>query len=203
LKKLPRSFYLRPTLQVARDLLGKHLIRVYKGKKMIGRIVETEAYCENDDASHAFRGRTKRNDVMFWKGGHLYVYFTYGMHFCANVVTREKEMGEAVLIRAIEPLEGIGLMLQNRFQSQARLTAASLATLRPPTNLTNGPAKLCQALHLRREQNGTDLLGGEIYILDAPYFPTAGVGTSRRTGIVKAKEKKWRFFVKGNRWVSR
>ncbi|MGD0038294.1 MAG: DNA-3-methyladenine glycosylase, partial [Bacteroidota bacterium] len=117
MKPLPRSFYLCPTLQVARDLLGKHIIRKIDDKLLIGKIVEVEAYCKGDPASHAFRGRTKRNDVMFWEGGHLYVYFTYGMHFCANVVTGNEGIGEAVLIRAVEPLAGIEMMKINRYGS--------------------------------------------------------------------------------------
>ncbi len=107
MKKLPRSFYLRSTITIARELLGKRLVRVLNGKMLVGRIVETEAYRGKlDPASHAFRGRTQRNAVMFREGGHLYVYFTYGMHFCANVVTGKEGTGEAVLIHAIEPLEG-------------------------------------------------------------------------------------------------
>ena len=203
MKKLPRSFYLRPTIQVARDLLGKHIVRVLDGKKLVGRIVETEAYREDDPASHAFRGRTKRNDVMFWKGGHLYVYFTYGMHFCANVVTCEEGAGEAVLIRAVEPVEGIEEMMRNRFRSTGTPIARPSIPCHPPYNLTNGPAKLCQALDIQRGQNGTDLLGGEIYLLDAPRLPASDVGRSTRIGIVNGKEKRWRFFVRESRWVSR
>ena len=202
-KKLPRSFYLRPTLQVARDLIGKNIVRISSGRKLIGRIVETEAYREDDPASHAFRGRTNRNDVMFWKGGHLYVYFTYGMHFCANVVTREAEVGEAVLIRALEPLEGIDEMIRNRFRKSGRYIFREPAALHTPSNLTNGPAKLCQALEIQRGLNGADLLDGEIYLLDAPRVPASRVGRSTRIGIVNGKEKKWRFFVKGSRWISK
>ena len=203
LKKLPRSFYLRPTLQVARDLLGKHIVRVYHGKRLIARIVETEAYRQDDPASHAYSGRTKRNDVMFWNGGHLYVYFTYGMHFCANVVTRKKGASEAVLIRAVEPLNGIAEMMQNRFRTTETPTASNTGTLHPPANLSDGPAKLCQALGIRREQDGTDLLNGEIYLLDAPRLPSSMVGRTTRIGIVSGREKKWRFFVKESGWVSR
>ena len=130
------------------------------GKKLlIGKIVEVEAYCEGDSASHSFRGRTRRNDVMFWEGGHLYVYFTYGMHFCANVVTRKEGIGEAVLIRAVEPLMGIDIMDANRFSNLQSLNYKSII------NLTNGPAKFCQAFGIARKENGIDLLGKEISII--------------------------------------
>jgi DNA-3-methyladenine glycosylase len=200
LKKLPRSFYERPTLTVARELLGKYIVRHHRGTKFVGRIVETEAYRGKlDPAAHTYRGKTKRNEVMYWGGGHLYVYFTYGMHFCANVVTGGKESGEAVLIRALEPLEGIEAMVKNR--------AGTRKVKTPPGsllyNLTNGPARLCEALSIRREQNGTNLLGNEIYLLDAPPLTATEVTRSTRVGITNGKEKKWRFTIKTNRWVSR
>jgi DNA-3-methyladenine glycosylase len=195
--KLPRSFYLCPTVQVARDLLGKYLVRRCRGRSLAGKIVEAEAYCEGDPASHSFRGKTKRNEVMYRKGGHLYVYFTYGMHFCANVVTRETELGEAVLIRAVEPIEGIDLMLRNRFD------ASGMTTHHSPINLTNGPAKFCEAFGIAREQNGTDLLGNEIYILKGEKISPSRIGRSARIGVTNGREKKWRFFLKGNLWVSK
>jgi len=192
LKKLPRVFYLQPTLQVARNLLGKFLVRRLKGRLLVGKIVEVEAYRGSiDPASHAYRGKTKRNEVMFREGGHLYVYFTYGMHFCANVVTREQGIGEAVLLRAVEPVKGIDLMARNR-----RKGASS-------KELTNGPAKFCQAFGIARKENGTDLLGDAIFIVERNKIPRSRIGSSERVGINSAKEKKWRFFVKGNDWVSR
>ena len=226
LKKIPRSFYLRPTIKIARELLGKCFVRKVGGKTLVGRIVETEAYRGKlDAASHAYRGRTKRNEVMFKEGAHLYVYFTYGMHFCANVVTGKEGIGEAVLIRALEPLEGIELMERNRFgvrtshslrqkaanhqplDSQKSLARSKLATHRltslQPTHLTNGPAKLCQALGIRRTENGIDLTGNEIFILNAPRLSASKIGKSERIGITNGKEKKWRFYIKGNAWASR
>jgi DNA-3-methyladenine glycosylase len=195
LKKLPRSFYIRPALLVAKDLLGKTLVRKIGRATLSGRIVEVEAYRgAKDPASHAYRGRTKRNEAMFREGGYLYVYFTYGMHFCANIVTGKQGIGEAVLIRALEPVTGIEVMKRNRgFPKSAGAT---------PT-LTNGPAKLCQALGIGRKENGTDLLGAEIYVITGEPIPKSGVGASIRIGISCGKEKKWRFFVKGNKSVSR
>jgi DNA-3-methyladenine glycosylase len=196
LKKLPRNFYLQPTVQVAKELLGKFIIRRHRGKELIGKIVEVEAYRGSiDPASHAYRGKTKRNEVMFCEGGHLYVYFTYGMHFCANVVTKEAGIGEAVLIRAVEPIEGIDSMLRNRSKSRP----AKLAT----HHLTNGPAKLCQAFGIGRGENGTDLLGTQIYVVDAPHVTASDIGRSTRIGIINGREKKWRFYVKGSRWISK
>ncbi|HEY5615353.1 MAG TPA: DNA-3-methyladenine glycosylase, partial [Bacteroidota bacterium] len=114
MKRLPHSFYLRPTPRVAKDLLGKYIVRTFRGKELIGKIVETEAYCTGDPAAHSFRGKTNRNAVMFGNCGHLYVYFTYGMHWCANVVTQGLGVGEAVLIRAVEPIKGVEAMNRNR-----------------------------------------------------------------------------------------
>lgn len=197
LRKLPRSFYLRPTLTVAKDLLDKYLIRRIGNHRLVGRIVEVEAYLgEKDPASHAYRGRTKRNDVMFWKGGHLYVYFTYGMHFCCNVVTEEEGKGRAVLIRAVEPLEGVELMMMNRWAK---------GKVGEKVNLTNGPAKLCKAFGIRREQNGTDLCGDGIWISKDSNRQSAiphpqSIRSSTRVGISNGAEKKWRFFLKGIRF---
>ena len=117
MKPLSRSFYLQPALQVAQELLGKYFIRRIGKNLLIGKIVEVEAYRSNDPASHSFRGKTNRNSVMFCEGGHLYVYFTYGMHFCVNIVTGKEGIGEAVLIRAVEPLVGIEMMKTNRYGS--------------------------------------------------------------------------------------
>lgn len=185
---------------MAKELLGKYFIRHTNGTRFVGRIVETEAYRGKlDPAAHTYRGRTKRNEVMYRGGGHLYVYFTYGMHFCANVVTGQAGSGEAVLIRALEPLEGIDSMVENRFRIHRKRTKPEVAQ----HNVTNGPAKLCEALSIRREQNGTDLLGDEIYLLEGPQVAVSEIARSTRIGITNGREKKWRFAIKGNRWVSR
>jgi DNA-3-methyladenine glycosylase len=199
LKKLPRSFYLRPTPRVAKDLLGKYLVRRIEERVMIARIVETEAYCQDDPASHSFRGLTKRNEVMFSKGGHLYVYFTYGMHFCANVVTGRAGKGEAVLLRAVEPIDGFDIMSRNR---KHRVHGRERGDAFQP-DLTNGPAKLCEALKIRRKENGTDLLGDEIYLLDSPRLRPSEIARSRRIGIRVGRKTLWRFFIKESKWVSR
>lgn len=192
LRKLPRPFYLQPTLTVAKNLLGKYLVRKTPRTTLIGKIVEVEAYMgERDPASHAYRGKTKRNEVMFWQGGHLYVYFTYGMHYCANVVTGNEDIAHAVLLRAVEPVEGIGFMKQQRgSHMQDRM-------------LTNGPAKLCQAFAVDRKANGADLLGNVIFIAEGERISPSHILSSRRIGITRAMNHRWRFYVGDNRWVSR
>lgn len=195
MKKLPRSFYSRPTLLVAKELLGKILVRKSGKTFLAGRIVEVEAYLgSKDPASHAYRGKTKRNEVMFGPEGHLYVYFTYGMHYCANVVTGKEGVAEAVLIRAMEPLDGVGVMRKNRGLAKDSID---------PRNLTNGPAKLCEAFGIRGSDDDTDLCGERIYVADGASVPHSSIGRSARIGITKGTEKKWRYFVKGNEWVSK
>ena len=168
----------------------------------MGKIVETEAYCEVDPASHSYRGKTKRNEVMFWNGGHLYVYFTYGMHFCANVVTGAQGKGEAVLIRAVEPIEGVEVMMRMRREREGagekgKVKPSPLLTRSSALQLTNGPAKFCQAFGIGRTENGADLLGKRIYIAEGERVPSQKVGRSSRIGIQNGRDKKWRFFVKG------
>ena len=194
LKRLPRSFYLQPTLKVARGLLGLFLVRKVGTRRLIGKIVEVEAYLgSKDPASHAYRGRTTRNDVMFWKGGHLYVYFTYGMHFCANIVTSDEGVAHAVLLRAVEPVEGIDIMRSNRKRPKDS----------DPVLLCSGPARLCQAFGIGRKENGTDLCGDAIWIAEgAQATQRPKIVRSTRVGITVAKHHKWRFFIKGNSYVS-
>lgn len=199
-KKLPRSFYLRPTLTIAKDLLGKYLVRKTPHVTFIGKIVEVEAYLgDKDPASHAYNGQTMRNEVMFRKGGRLYVYFTYGMHFCANVVTQEEGIAHAVLLRAVEPIKGIDTMRKNRKRRNGVLESREKNLY----NLTNGPAKFCQAFGIGRKENGTDLLGNEIYITEGERIARSQIVTTTRIGITRAVEHQWRFIIKGNEWISR
>jgi DNA-3-methyladenine glycosylase len=136
---------------------------------------------------------------MFSQGGHLYVYFTYGMHFCANVVTGPAGKGEAVLLRGAQPIEGMDQMSRNRrHRGTTRMQGDALAL-----NLTNGPAKLCEALKIGRKENEIDLLGNEIYLLDSPRLQPSAIGRSTRIGIRLGKKALHRFFIKGNEWVSR
>jgi DNA-3-methyladenine glycosylase len=194
---LPRSFYLRPALQVAQELLGKYFVRRMNKKLLIGKIVEVEVYRQNDAAPHSFRGKTKRNEVLFEQGGRLYVYFTYGMHFCANIVTGCENIGEAVLIRAVEPMTGIDVMKQKRYGRSKSINHQSLK------NLTNGPAKFCEAFGITKKENAFDLVDSKIFIAKGDSIPIRSLGRSPRIGIRVGLEKRWRFFVKGNLWVSR
>jgi len=182
---LDRKFYRRDTLQVARALLGKKLVRQIKGLELAGMIVETEAYCgEADSACHAHRGKTPRNTVMFGEPGHAYVYFTYGMHYMLNLVTEAKDNPCAVLIRAVVPLTGIEEMEARRKRKGAELT--------------NGPAKLCQAFSIDKAINGWDLTcGKELWVVDYKKIPAESIITTPRIGIDYAKKEHqdapWRF----------
>ncbi|HEX7356617.1 MAG TPA: DNA-3-methyladenine glycosylase [Ignavibacteriaceae bacterium] len=194
---LPRKFYIRPVLTVAKDLLGKVLIRQTDKIFFAGRIVEVEAYDGNiDEAAHTFKGKTKRNEVMFNEGGYLYVYFTYGAHYCCNVVTGKKDHGSAVLIRAIEPLGGIDEMIKNRF-------GRKLKNDKEIVNLTSGPGKVCKAFGINLDHSGLDLIGSQVFIIDQPKVEKNRVGISKRIGITKSVNLPWRFFEIGNPYLSR
>lgn len=190
--------FLGSTVDVAKSLLGMRLSTLSRGKKTSGMIVEVEAYCGDiDAASHAAMGRTPRNEVMFRSGGHCYVYISYGIHHCVNVVTEREGQGTAVLIRAIEPLEGIDVMRKRR-QGARRKHPVSVR------ELTNGPGKLCQAMGIDMTVLGHHLLRSPaISLTRYRTFRNDQIVASRRVGISKAVEFEWRFFVKGNEWVSR
>jgi DNA-3-methyladenine glycosylase len=194
---LPPRFYARPTLRVARALLGKILVRRGRGGVTAGRIVEVEAYRgPADRGAHSAGGRrTARNETMWGPGGRLYVYFTYGMHHCCNVVTRAAGEPEAILLRALEPIAGIATMRRRR-QRAADLPIAALA---------RGPGNLCRALGIDRRLDGCDLGFGPVTLLDAPDVPPAAIGTSVRIGIPYAGADAllpWRFYVRGSPAVS-
>ncbi|UCD18396.1 MAG: DNA-3-methyladenine glycosylase [Candidatus Zixiibacteriota bacterium] len=187
--KLDRSFYCRPTLKVARELIGKFLIYDTGRGRLAARLVEAEAYIgEDDPACHAAVGRTGRNAVMYGPGGFSYIYFIYGMYYCLNVVTESQGFPAAVLIRAAEPIEGIEVM-RSRYENPGR------------NLLTNGPGKLCKAFGLSRGQNGIDLTGQKLYFEDRGYKPEM-IELSERVGIKKAIDRKWRFFESFSPYVS-
>ena len=188
---LPKSFYTRGTLTVARELLGKHLVRCVVGGELVGKIVEVEAYGGGDDpASHAYRGMTSRNRLMFGKGGFVYVYFTYGKHYCFNVTTERDGVPGAVLIRALEPVSGIEIMQKNRGIKRVR-------------DLTNGPGKLTEAMNITKQQNGLDLTErGELFIRKPQVEEDFEVMSAKRVGIRVGVDKPWRFYVKNNSFIS-
>ena len=187
--RLSRSFYAREAHEVAPDLLGHVLVRTFPdGRHTAARIVEVEAYEPNDPASHAFRGMTARNAVMFGPPGHLYVYFTYGMHHCMNAVTGRVGEGAAVLLRAAEPLDGADEMAARRGRERRR-------------DLCSGPGRLTQALGVTRDDDGLDLVAG-----DTMWVETGSRSEPIAAGIrvgVHETTRRWRFWLEGNVFVSR
>lgn len=195
--KLPREFYTRPNvLTVARDLLGKLLVVPDEdGRRVSGMIVEVEAYRGPEDrASHAYGGRrTKRTETMYGEGGIAYVYFVYGMYYQFNVVCNIPDIPHAILVRALEPVEGIETMRERRHQH-------------PDHNLTNGPGKLCIALNIDRALNGADLLGDRVWLEEYQPVSPRRIARGPRIGIDYAQEwidKPWRFWIRDNPYVSR
>lgn len=194
---LQREFYQRDTLSISKDLLGKILVNESSQATTAGRIVETEAYLGPEDkAAHSSGGhRTARNEVMFGQKGHAYVYFIYGMYYCFNITAGNK-LGkpEAVLIRALEPVAGEDIMAKRRGAKQKKTV-----------NLTNGPSKLCMAMNITKSQNKTDLTAPPLYIKNAAPVPQENIVETTRIGVDYAgewKNKPWRFYIKGNKFVS-
>jgi len=176
MKPLPRSFYDRDTRIVARQLLGKYLIRKIGRKELIGKIVETEAYLESDPASHSYKGPTPRSAPMFEEPGHAYVYFIYGNHYCLNAVTERSGKAGAVLIRALEPIKGI-------------------------KSATNGPGKLTKALQIDKGFNRADLIRGKLVVASGKTERFIVTATTR-IGITKASKSKLRFYIQNSPFVS-
>lgn len=190
-KILPFSFYRRPAEVVAFELLGCFLIYEFKDGVFVGgKIVETEAYLgEDDPACHSARGKTRANEVMFGPAGRAYVYHIYGRHLCFNITTDVEEIASAVLIRALEPLVGLEIMMQNRGKKE---------------HLTDGPARLTEALGITKENNGQNLVKGPIYVLDKiEKIKKEDISVKPRIGITKASEWPLRFYLKDSKWVSK
>jgi DNA-3-methyladenine glycosylase len=196
LKKLKREFYRKNSLELARALLGKYLVHIVQGETIIGRIVDVEAYMGVEDKeAHSYNNRrTERNEVMYGEAGFAYVYMIYGMYYCMNVVAAETDNPQAVLIRGLEPVEGLEKMAEMRYGKP--LSSLSKAQVR---NFTDGPGKLCKAIGITRADNGKDLCGDELFIAEAQEekFETE---TGKRINIDYAEEAKeylWRFYIKG------
>lgn len=185
---LPKKFFEQDAVSLCKALLGCEL--VYKSAEGLtsGIIVETEAYSQDDAASHSYNGMTPRTKVMFGPGGYSYVYFTYGMHYCFNVVSGPEGHGQAVLIRALEPKRGIDIMKRRRIRENKR-------------ELCSGPAKLVQAMGITKSDYGRPLFEGSLYISSGE--PVKNISAGPRIGISKAVDKPWRFWITGNEYVSR
>lgn len=187
-KKL--SFWKKSTFKLAKRLLGCCLIHETKSGTLSGKIVETEAYLKDDPASHSFSGKTERNEAMFGSPGKAYIYFTYGLHYCFNVVTNKEGIGEAVLIRALKPLEGIKIMRKNR-------------KIKEISQLCNGPAKLVQALAINKSLNCHNLSKKPLFIKISSPLPIRAIVQTTRIGISKGSKLRHRFYIKNSHFVSK
>ncbi len=191
LKKLPIEFFQRETTIVAKELIGKMFIRIIDGTILSAEIVETEAYLpKNDPACHAAIKKTLRNAPMFQNGGILYVYFIYGNHFCANIVTETEGSGSAVLIRAARPIDGIELMQQNRNRTKIE-------------DLCSGPGKFAQAFGLNRKHNYHSLSSEDILIAEFNSYPLDEIITTSRIGIKEGTNLPLRFYLKNSKFISK
>jgi DNA-3-methyladenine glycosylase len=189
---LPRSFYDRPAERVARELLGKMIVRELDGAVLAGRIVETEAYLgEEDEAAHSFAGLTERTRVIFGPPGHAYVYFSYGMHHCLNLVAEAEGRAGCVLIRALEPVEGIDRM----FERRPRATQLR--------DLCSGPGKLTQAFGITLGEYGADVTRGALTVREPLWARPFRVQQTARVGITRSADRPLRFCMEGNECVSR
>lgn len=186
---LPQSFYEEDAVTLARKLIGCELVHDSGRGLTSGVIVETEAYSQDDAASHSFKGVTNRTRVMFGAAGHVYVYFTYGMHYCFNVVCGPAGHGQAVLIRALKPLNGVELMKKRRNRDAEH-------------ELCNGPAKLVQAMGITMNDYGRPLFAGALYINPASHA-SYEISIGPRVGITKAVDEPWRFWMSDSKYVSR
>jgi DNA-3-methyladenine glycosylase len=186
----PLAFLDGPASDVAPLILGSIIERTIDGQLLRARIVEVEAYDQTDAASHSYKGSTPRTEIMFGPSGHLYVYFTYGMHYCCNIVTGPPGYGAAVLLRAAEPLAGQMEMVRRRDGQEG-------------LNLTNGPAKLCQALGIDKALNGHDLQKAPLRLIPGFLFPGERISQTTRIGITRAVDVPWRFYISDNRFVSK
>ena len=188
---LPAEFYATDTVTLARKLLGVRLVHETRGGRVSGTIVETEAYLHDDPACHASRGKTKRNAAMFGPPGHAYIYFIYGTYYCFNVVSAREGVGEAVLIRALEPLEGIARMQRRRGTKDLHA-------------LCSGPGKLVMALGITPKLNGASLLRPPLYLTAGDHMPSPeDIVCTPRIGISAAADLPLRFYIKGSRFASR
>lgn len=208
------SFLHGEASEVAPRLLGCELERTIDGNTIRVRIVETEAYDQSDVASHSYTGQTPRTKIMFGKAGFLYVYFTYGMHYCCNVVTGPDGYGSAVLIRAVEPITGesimeslraghTGLDLRKNRLSPGIPEERGFLRKSSPINLTNGPAKLCQALAIDKDFNAHDLRQSPLQLIGREPIASHKIVQTTRIGISRGKDVPWRFYIKNNPYVSK
>jgi DNA-3-methyladenine glycosylase len=190
-KIIPINFFERGTEDTAKELLGKILIKIEKNELITGKIVETEAYIgKHDPACHAYNKYTSRSKVLYEQGGTMYVYFVYGNYYCFNIVTEQKGIGNAVLIRAIEPTGGLKLIKKRRRKCKNEF------------DMTNGPAKVCLALNIDKSYNGKMINSEKIFVAENKNKEEITICCSERIGITRGKEFKYRYFIYRNKYVT-